>query len=475
MIKMEDKLREECGILGIYSSVKSELASSVYYGLYALQHRGQESCGMVVNNGGEFKTYKDSGLVNEVFTKDVLRDLGIGNMALGHVRYGTVDSKDRINAQPMIINHLKGKLAIAHNGSIVNAANLRTELEMNGSIFHTSSDAEVISYAIIRERMSSENIEEAIDRAMSKIKGAYSIVIMTPSKMIALRDENGFRPLCYGQREDGSYVIASESCALDSIGAKFIRDIEPGEIVTFSHDGIKSITAHCGKQKEAFCVFEYIYFSRPDSVVEGCSVHAARVRAGELLAESSPVEADVVIGVPDSGLDAAVGYSRASGIPYGIGLIKNKYIGRTFIDPGQSVREDKVRIKLNPVAETLKGKRVVMVDDSIVRGTTCARIVKLIRNAGAKEVHMRVSSPPFLNPCYYGTDIDSKERLIANNHTIDEIRDIIGVDTLGYLGIDDAKRIADKSHCKGFCTACFDGEYPGGVPSSINEKDDLDS
>lgn len=463
------------GILGIYSSVKSELAPAVYYGLYALQHRGQESCGMVINNGGEFKTYKDSGLVNEVFTKDVIRDLGSGNMALGHVRYGTSDSKERINAQPMVINHLKGKLAIAHNGSIVNAADLRSELEMNGSIFHTSSDAEIISSIVIRERMSSETIEEAIDRAMSKIKGAYSIVIMTPSKMIALRDENGFRPLCYGQREDGSYVIASETCALDSIGAKFIRDIEPGEIVTFSHNGIKSITNHCGKQREAFCVFEYIYFSRPDSVVEGCSVHAARVRAGELLATAHPVEADVVIGVPDSGLDAAVGYSRASGIPYGIGLIKNKYIGRTFIDPGQSVREDKVRIKLNPVAETLKGKRVVMVDDSIVRGTTCARIVKLIRNAGAKEVHMRVSSPPFLNPCYYGTDVDSKERLIANNHTIDEIREIIGVDSLGYLGIDDAKVIADKSHCKGFCTACFDGEYHGGVPSYTLKKDNLDS
>ena len=472
---MEDKIREECGILGIYSPVKSELAPAVYYGLYALQHRGQEGCGMVVNNGGEFKTYKDSGLVNEVFTKDVIRDFGVGNMALGHVRYGTSDSKERINSQPMVINHLKGKLAIAHNGSIVNSADLRSELEMNGSIFHTTSDAEVISYVIIKERMTSETIEEAIDRAMSKIKGAYSLVIMTPSKMIALRDENGFRPLCYGQREDGSYVIASESCALDSIGAKFIRDIEPGEIVTFSHNGIKSITSHCGKQKEAFCVFEYIYFSRPDSVVEGCSVHAARVRAGELLATAHPVEADVVIGVPDSGLDAAVGYSRASGIPYGIGLIKNKYIGRTFIDPGQSVREDKVRIKLNPVAETLRGKRVVMVDDSIVRGTTCARIVKLIRNAGAKEVHMRVSSPPFLNPCYYGTDVDSKERLIANNHTIDEIRDIIGVDSLGYLGIDDAKVIADKSHCKGFCTACFDGEYPGGVPSATLKKDNLDS
>ena len=462
-------------ILGIYSSVKSELAPAVYYGLYALQHRGQESCGMVINNGGEFRTYKDSGLVNEVFTKDVIRALGAGNMALGHVRYGTSDSKERINAQPMVINHLKGKLAIAHSGSLVNAAELRSELEMNGSIFHTTSDAEIISNVVIRERMNSETIEEAIDKAMSKIKGAYTIVIMTPSKMIALRDENGFRPLCYGQREDGSYVIASESCALDSIGAKFIRDIEPGEIVTFSPNGIKSINSHCGKKREAFCVFEYIYFSRPDSIVEGCSVHAARVRAGELLATAHPVEADVVIGVPDSGLDAAVGYSRASGIPYGIGLIKNKYIGRTFIDPGQSVREDKVRIKLNPVAETLKGKRVVMVDDSIVRGTTCARIVKLIRNAGAKEVHMRVSSPPFLNPCYYGTDVDSKERLIANNHTIDEIREIIGVDSLGYLGIDDAKVIADKSHCKGFCTACFDGEYHGGVPSSTLKKDNLDS
>ena len=462
-------LHEECGVFGIFSSERTDVAASVYYGLYALQHRGQESCGIVVNDDGIFRTYKDVGLVNDVFTPTVLTGLGEGNIAVGHVRYGTTGCNDRTNAQPIVINHIKGRLALAHNGNLVNSAELRGELELQGSIFQTTSDTEVISYIITKERLNAQSIEEAVSRAMNTVKGAYSLVISSPSKLIAVRDENGFRPLCYGQRSDGAYVVASESCALDAVGATLIRDLLPGEILVFSKDGVKSMTEHCGKVKESFCVFEYIYFARPDSVIEGCSVHAARARAGALLAIDHPVQADVVIGVPDSGIDAAIGFSKQSGIPYGVGLIKNKYIGRTFIAPGQSAREDKVRIKLNPVVDTVKGKRIVIIDDSIVRGTTSARIVKLLRDAGAKEIHMRISAPPFLNPCYYGTDIDSRDMLIACNHTVDEIAKIIGVDSLGYLSIPDAKRMASAGKCKGYCTACFDGSYPTKV-SEISEK-----
>lgn len=460
------KLGEECGVFGIFSTRKHDVASSVYYGLYSLQHRGQESCGIVVNDNSVYTSYKDVGLVNDVFTNDVMRKLGEGNIAVGHVRYGTTGANDRTNAQPIVVNHLRGQMALAHNGNLTNSVELRNELENRGSIFQTTSDTEVISYIITKERLTAPNIEEAINNAIYKLKGAYSLVVMSKSKLIAVRDEYGFRPLCYGQKDDGSYVVASESCALDSVGAAFIRNILPGEIVMFSKRGVKSITDHCNKKKPSLCVFEYVYFSRPDSVVEGRSVHLARISAGEMLAKAHPVEADVVIGVPDSGIDAAVGYSRESGIPYGIGLIKNKYIGRTFIAPGQSSREDKVRIKLNPVAQTIKGKRVVMIDDSIVRGTTSARIIKLLRDAGAKEIHMRVSSPPFLNPCFYGTDIDSKEMLIANNHTIEEIAKIIGVDSLGYLSVEDVKKMGDGGNCKGYCTACFSGDYPAGVPAA---------
>ena len=425
-----------------------------------MQHRGQESCGIVVNDDGVFHDYKDVGLVNEVFTEDVIDNLGAGNIAVGHVRYGTTGGNGRLNAQPIVVNHVKGRMALAHNGNLTNSFELREELELEGSIFHTTSDTEVISYIITKERLTAPSIEEAINRGMHKLEGAYSLVVMSPSKLIAVRDEKGIRPLCYGKTIDGKYVVASESCALDAVGATFIRDIEPGEILVFTKEGIQSIKDHCGKEKRALCVFEYIYFARPDSVIDGASVHNARLRAGEFLAQSHPVDADVVIGVPDSGLDAAIGYSRKSGIPYGIGFIKNKYIGRTFIAPGQANREDKVKIKLNTIAQTVRDKRVVLVDDSIVRGTTCARIVKLLREAGAREVHMRVSAPPFTDPCYYGTDIDSKDRLIANNHTIDEIKNIIGVDSLGYLDIDDAKRLATGESCDQFCVGCFNGCYP---------------
>lgn len=458
------------GVFGIIGNEKTNVASSVYYGLYALQHRGQESCGISVNDDGVFHTHKDSGLVNEVFTPNKLSSLGTGTMAIGHVRYGTLGTKDRVNAEPLVVNHVKGHLAIATNGNLVNSAELRRELELQGMIFHTSSDAEVVSYVIIKERLNSNSIEEAVNKAMNKLNGGYCLLLMSPQKIIAARGEHGIHPICYGKRENGQYVVASESCALDSVGATFIRELEPGEIIVFSNEGIKSIKDHCNKQKESLCVFEYVYTARPDSIIDGCSVHVARKQAGKYLADVKPVEADVVVGVPDSGLDAAIGYAEASGIPYGIGLLKNKYIGRTFIAPGQDVREDKVKIKLNPIRETVNGKRVVLVDDSIVRGTTCARIVKLLRNAGAKEVHLRSSAPPFINPCYYGTDIDSKENLIACNHTLEEIEKIIGVDSLAYLKVEDVSKIGASGKCKGYCTACFDGEYPTEIPVKIKNK-----
>ena len=459
-------------LFGIIGEERTTVATSVYYGLYALQHRGQESSGISVNDDGIFRTYKDSGIVNDVFSADTLKSLGEGTMAIGHVRYGTLRTKDRINAEPIVVNHVKGRLALAMTGKISNADKLRRELELQGMIFHTNSDAEIISAVITKERLAAPSIEEAVNRAMSSLDGGYCMLLMSPQKLIAVRDERGMHPLCYGKRENGQYVVAVESCALDSVGATFIRELEPGEILVFSKDGIKSIREHCEKKPEALCVFEYVYTARPDSVVCECSVHAARKRAGALLAEAHAVEADVVVGVPDSGLDAALGYAERSGIPYGIGLIKNKYIGRTFIAPGQGVREDKVKIKLNPVVDTVKGKRVVLVDDSIVRGTTCARIVRLLRNAGATEVHLRSSAPPFMNPCYYGTDIDSRESLIACHHTIDEIAKIVGADTLGFLRLEDVTKLGEGGTCKGYCTACFDGKYPTEIPEKITNKFD---
>ena len=457
-------------VFGIFGNVTESVASSVYYGLYALQHRGQASAGIVVNDEGVFRAYKDSGLVNEVFTPSVMSSLGLGQMALGNVRYGTSATKDRINAEPIVVNHSKGKLAISIEGKLVNGAELKEEMEMQGSIFHTGNDAEIISAVIIKERINSSSIEEAVLKAVERLEGAYSMVVMSPQKMIAVRDPNGIHPLCYGQRNDGEYVIASETCALNSVGATYIRDIEKGEIVVFTKDGIRSLKEHCEKKPERMCVFEYLYTARPDSVIAGCSVHLARKRAGAFLAKACPAEADVVIGAPDSGIDAAIGYAEASGIPYGLGLIKNKYIGRTFIDPGQNVREDKVKIKLNPVVETVKGKRVILVDDSIVRGTTCARVVKLLREAGAKEIHVRSSAPAFLNPCYYGTDISSRKSLIACNHTTEEIARIFGADSVGFLPIEDAFKLGATGNCKGYCAACFDGNYPTKEPTPVVNK-----
>lgn len=469
MCVMKDKLHEECGVFGIYTPQKSDVASTVYYGLFALQHRGQEGCGIVVNDDGIFNSYKDVGLVNDVFTPEVLTSLGQGSMAVGHCRYGTMSDNDRANCQPMVVNHIKGRMALAQNGNLTNALELRDELELNGSIFHTTSDTEIISYLITQERLSCNSIEEAVSRAIPRLEGAFSMVIMSPSKLIAVRDPRGFRPLCFGITNEGGWVVASESCAIEAVGAHFERDILPGEIVVFSRDGVTSITEHCGKADPSLCVFEYIYFARPDSVIDGLSVHKAHKIAGACLADAFPVEADVVIGVPDSGIDAAIGYAERSGIPYGIGFIKNKYIGRTFIAPGQGKREDLVRIKLNPLEDTVRGKRVVLIDDSIVRGTTSARIVRLLREVGATEVHMRVTAPPFVAPCYYGTDVDSKENLIACNYTHDQIKRLIGVDSLGFLSLEDLPRMTCSDGCK-YCTACFTEKYPTPVPASLSKS-----
>ena len=459
-------IHEECGVFGVMSTKKENVAGIVYYGLYALQHRGQESCGIVVNDDGVFSSYKDLGLLSEVFSKETLSNLPEGSMAVGHVRYGTTGGTTRNNCQPIEVNHQKGKMALAHNGNLTNVLELRDKLELSGAIFHTTSDTETIAYMITKERLTASSIEEAVCRAMDSLEGAYSLVLMSSAKMIAARDPYGFRPLCFGRLHHGGYVIASESCAISAVGAEFIRDVEPGEILVFSENGIKSYTEHCGKQNRKTCIFEHIYFARPDSVVDGISVHEARMRAGKLLAETYPADADIVIGVPDSGLDAALGFSRASGIPYGIGLIKNKYIGRTFISPGQEERVDRVRIKLSPVESVIEGKRVVLVDDSIVRGTTSKRIVKLLREAGAKEIHMRISAPPFLHPCYYGTDIDSEENLIACHHSMEEIAELIGVDTLGYLPVEKLDRLVESKH---YCAACFNGEYPTQIPVDLRK------
>ncbi|WP_300346269.1 amidophosphoribosyltransferase [uncultured Oscillibacter sp.] len=459
-------IHEECGVFGVLAPQPADVGRLTYYGLYALQHRGQESCGIVVNDDGVFASYKDLGLVGDVFSQDTLDRFPRGTMAVGHTRYGTTGASNRQNCQPIEVNHQKGHMAIAHNGNLSNAAALRDELELSGAIFHTTSDTETIAYIVTKERLSAPSIEEALSRAMNRLEGAYSLVLMSPQKLICARDPHGFRPLCYGQMPDGTYVAASESCALSAVGAAFVRDLEPGEILIFQDGRLTSRREHCGRCRPAPCIFEYIYFARPDSIIDGISVHAARLRAGAILAKEHPMEADVVAGVPDSGLDAALGYSQASGIPYGIGLIKNKYIGRTFIAPGQEHRLDQVRLKLSAIRETVSGKRVVLVDDSIVRGTTSGRIAALLREAGAREIHLRVSAPPFLNPCYYGTDIDSRENLIACRHSAEEIAGMIGVDTLGYLPVSALERLTGRACC---CDACFTGRYPTAVPTDTRK------
>ena len=455
-------IHEECGVFGVYANESYDIASTVYYGLYALQHRGQESCGIVVNDDGLFTTYKDTGLVNDVFTTDHLNQFGQGNIAIGHVRYGTTGGSARDNAQPIVVNHINGHIALAHNGNLTNSYELRSALELKGSIFHTTSDTEVISYIITEERLTAPSIEEAVNRAVNRIKGAYSLVVMSPTKMIAVRDEMGFRPLCIGRLpENGGYVVASESCALDAVGAEFVRDVEPGEIVVFDGKSVRSIKDHCNKEKPHTCVFEYIYFARLDSTIDGVKVYDARIRGGKSLAKSYPVDADLVTGVPESGLPAAKGYSEESGIPFAFAFYKNSYIGRTFIKPTQEERESSVHLKLSVLDSVVKGKRIVLVDDSIVRGTTIANLIHMLKEAGAKEVHVRISSPPFLHPCYFGTDVPSNDQLIAATHSEEEICKMIGADSLGYMQTDYLEGMAGGLP---LCKACFDGNYPMEIP-----------
>ena len=457
-------LHEECGVFGIYDKAGTEdVAVAVYSALYALQHRGQESCGMAVNEDGVITGHRDLGLVNEVFTPQVMETMRKpeARMATGHVRYATAGSRVRANAQPMIVRHGRGTMALCHNGNLTNAVQLRNALENDGAIFHGSSDTEVICYLLTRNRLRHKSIEQAVSATMEQLEGAYSLIIMSSTKLIAVRDPRGYRPLCIGTLPGGGYAFASESCALDAVGAALLRDVEPGEIVVADANGLRSIKDHCSRKPSQMCVFEYIYFARPDSTIEGCSVHEARMQAGRFLAQEHPVDADVVIGVPDSGLDAALGYAEASGIPYGIGFIKNKYIGRTFIQGNQKQRENSVRIKLNVIASTVRDKRVVLIDDSIVRGTTMSALIKMLRKAGAKEVHVRISSPPFLHPCYFGTDVPSNRQLIASDHSVETVRSLIGADSLAYLSMED---LADMTEGLPLCRACFDGHYPMEVP-----------
>ena len=454
-------LHEECGVFGIYDFDGSDVASSIYYGLFALQHRGQESCGIAVSETsgpkGKISSYKGMGLVNEVFDEETLEKMK-GDIGVGHVRYSTAGASTRENAQPLVLNYVKGTLALAHNGNLINAKELRKDLEYTGAIFQTTIDSEVIAYHIARERLNSKTAEEAVRRACMKLKGAYALVVASPRKLIGARDPFGFKPLCIGKR-DNAYILASETCALDTIGATFVRDVRPGEVVTITPEkGIESdFSMALPSEREARCIFEYIYFARPDSHIDGVSVYASRIKAGKFLAMDSPVEADLVTGVPESGNAAALGYSLQSGIPYGTAFVKNGYEGRTFIKPKQSSRESSVQVKLNVLKEAVAGKRVIMIDDSIVRGTTSDRIVRMLREAGAKEVHVRISSPPFLWPCYFGTDIPEREQLIAYNRSIEEIRQIIGADSLGYLQLE---RLSEMAEGLPICTGCFTGKYP---------------
>ncbi len=450
------KIGEECGVFAIYDP-EGDCARSAYYGLYALQHRGQESCGIAVNNNRDITHYKDMGLVSDVFNDEILTKLD-GKMAVGHVRYSTTGESMRENAQPLVLRYVKGNIALAHNGNLVNKDALSDELSVTGAIFQTTTDTEMIAYTIAKERLKSKTVEEAVEKTINHLKGAFSLIVMSPQKLIAARDPWGFRPLCMGRRGD-AVIFASETCALDSVGAEFVRDIEPGEIVVVKDGDIKSIKTHVGKKPHTMCIFEYLYFARPDSVIEGQSVHDSRLLAGKYLAREHPADADVVIGVPDSGLSAAMGYAAESGIPYATGFVKNKYIGRTFIQPSQAMRENAVRIKLNVLKSTVEGKRVVMVDDTIVRGTTSKRIVSLLRKYGAKEVHVRSSAPPFKWPCYFGTDIPSRDQLLACRYDMDGIKELIGADSIGFLSIESLKKIIPDAHCH-YCDGCISGKYP---------------
>ena len=461
----DERIKEACGVFGIFNPHGEDAAPFVYYGLSSLQHRGQESCGIAVfDTGGprgNMCVHRGMGLVNEVFHENIIHNLK-GNLGIGHVRYSTTGEPSLTNAQPLVMNYVKGTLALAHNGNLVNTRQLRRELEETGAVFQTSTDSEIIAYHIARNRLSSKTVEEAILKTAAKIRGAYGLVIASPRKLIGVRDPLGLKPLCLGKRND-SYLIASESCALSAVGAEFIRDIRPGEIVTISRDGITSNLDLC-QSSHAHCIFEYIYFARLDSTLDGIPVYDARLRAGAALAKTYPAEADLVVGVPDSGITAAQGLAAQSGIPFGIAFYKNSYVGRTFIKPTQKERESSVRLKLSVLKNAVKGKDIVLIDDSIVRGTTIANLIRMLKQAGAGKVHVRISSPPFLYPCYFGTDVPSNRQLIASSRSVEEIRQLIGADSLGYLRVEDLKSMV---HDLPLCSACFDNQYPMDIPSII--------
>lgn len=452
-----DKMEEACGVFGIYGP-NMDVAQLTYYGLYALQHRGQESAGIAVSDGQGINLHKDMGLVSEVFNEDILCKLN-GYMAIGHVRYSTTGASLAINAQPLVFRYLKGSIALAHNGNLTNANELRDKLAANGSVFQSTIDSEVIVNLIARYGQGS--IEEALMKCMIDIKGSYSLVVMTEEKIVGVRDPFGNRPLCLGRLQD-AYVLASETCALDTLGATFIRDIEPGEIVTIDKDGVKSHRI-LPNNEPAVCIFEYIYFARPDSVIDNISVLQARRAMGKELATEHVLDVDVVIPVPDSGTASAIGYAEALGLPFELGLMKNRYVGRTFIQPAQELRSLGVRLKLNPIRRVIEGKRVAMVDDSIVRGTTSKKIVEMLKQNGAKEVHMLVSSPAVKYPCYYGIDTSEREQLIASENSLEEIRKYINCDSLHYLSLEGLMKAMGRD--KGFCTACLNGNYPIPLPN----------
>lgn len=456
----EDKPKEECGVFGIYAP-EQEVARLTYFGLYALQHRGQESAGIAVSDGENIEVHKGMGLVMEVVSEEDLQKLQ-GKMAIGHVRYSTAGSSSQANAQPLVVHYQKGMMALAHNGNIINARELRDELTQEGAVFQTTVDTEVIVQLIAK--YSRRTIEDALVKTMLDLKGAYTIVLISEDKLIGVRDPYGIRPLCIGQIE-GRYCLASESCALDTIGAEFVRDVEPGEIITIDEKGLHSRQG-LPKGKTALCAFEYIYFARPDSNIDSVNVTESRRRMGIELAKECPIDADIVIPVPDSGTSAALGYAEESGIPFAQGLLKNRYVGRTFIKPNQDMREVAVRIKLNANAQVIKDKRVIMVDDSIVRGTTSSRIVEMLRKAGAKEVHVLICSPPVLYSCYYGIDTAEREKLIANKMDLDEIREYVGADSLHYLSEEGVLRALGDLPV---CLACFNGDYPAGVPEQVKK------
>lgn len=449
-----DKLGEECGIIGMYNWKEDNASKLLFYGLYALQHRGQESAGIASNDGQRSYHYKQMGLVSEVFDDKILSQLG-GHISIGHVRYGTAGGGKVENAQPLIAKTRNSSISVAHNGSIVNAKEIKKILEYDGEVFKTSIDSEVIIKLL--SKYNDGDILSSIEKTMDLIKGAYALVIMTEEELIGIRDPYGLRPLCLGELDEG-YVLASESCALDAVGATLIRDIKPGEIITINKEGITS-TYYTKKEKRASCIFEYVYFARPDSLIDGVNVYEARKNAGRILANEHPIDVDMVIAVPDSSIPVALGYAEELGIPFGEGLFKNRYVGRTFIEPDQSSRERALRLKLSTLGQNIKGKKVVLVDDSIVRGTTSKKIVADLRSAGAKEVHLRISSPPVAYSCYFGIDTPDASKLLGATKSIEEIRQIIGADSLGYISIDGLVESTGLTK-ENFCTACFNGDYP---------------